>query len=480
MTASDVIIVWFRQDLRLADNPALAAAAATGAQVLPLYILDDDNAGEWALGAASRWWLHQSLTSLDKSLHGKLSVLAGDAHEILLRTVSETGAAAVYWNRCYEPWRIDHDRRIRKSLQAQGVAVRSYNGSLLYEPTTVHKRDGSPYKVFTPYYRNGCLENAPKPRPLVDQPAGVAFLALPSSSRIEDLRLLPAQRWYERMATNWTPGESGAAQRLDAFLADGISHYSKGRDRPDQRFVSRLSPHLHFGELSPHQVRQRILQSVADDEPDKNREHFLRELGWREFSSYLLYHWPEMTRSNLQRKFNRFPWREDSSELQKWQNGQTGIPIVDAGMRELWQTGFMHNRVRMITASFLVKNLLLHWHHGENWFWDTLVDADLANNSAGWQWVAGSGADAAPYFRIFNPVTQARRFDPDGDYVREFVPELQPLPDKYLHAPWEAPAAVLQEAGIRLGRDYPQPLVDLKESRARALAAFRSMTPADL
>ncbi|MEQ8206811.1 MAG: deoxyribodipyrimidine photo-lyase [Woeseia sp.] len=477
MTASEVIIVWFRQDLRLADNPALVAAAASGARVVPLYILDDDNAREWALGAASRWWLHQSLISLDKSLQGQLSVLRGAAHKILSRAASETGATAVYWNRCYEPWRIDRDRRIRKTLQAQSVAVRSYNGSLLYEPTTVHKRDGSPYKVFTPYYRNGCLENGAEPRPLVSQPKDLKLLRLPSSDRIDDLQLMPAQRWYDSIAAEWTPGELGAEQRLDRFLAEGIGHYTSGRDRPDQRFVSRLSPHLHFGELSPHQIRQRVMKSATGD--DENREHFLRELGWREFSTYLLYHWPEMTRSNLQRKFNRFPWREDPSGLQKWQTGQTGIPIVDAGMRELWQTGFMHNRVRMITASFLVKNLLLHWHHGEDWFWDTLVDADLANNSAGWQWVAGSGADAAPYFRIFNPVTQGRRFDPDGLYVREYVPELRQLPNKHLHAPWEAPATVLQDAGVCLGRDYPQPLVDLKESRVRALAAFRSMTPAD-
>lgn len=479
MTASDVIIVWFRQDLRLADNPALAAAAASGARVVPLYIFDDDSAGEWALGAASRWWLHQSLISLDKSLHGKLSVLAGDANKILSRAASELGATAVYWNRCYEPWRLDSDRRIRKSLQAQSVAVRSSNASLLYEPTTVHKRDGSPYKVFTPYYRNGCLENGPEPRPLVSQPNNLELLSLPGSAQINDLQLLPAQRWYDSLAAEWTPGEQGAAQKLDTFLAEGIGNYTSGRDRPDQRFVSRLSPHLHFGELSPHQIRHRIMKSASGGEADANREHFLRELGWREFSTYLLYHWPEMPRSSLQRKFNRFPWREDPSGLKKWQTGQTGIPIVDAGMRELWQTGFMHNRVRMITASFLVKNLLLHWHHGEDWFWDTLVDADLANNSAGWQWVAGSGADAAPYFRIFNPVTQGRRFDPDGHYVREYVPELRQLPDKHLHAPWEAPAAVLQDAGVCLGRDYPQPLVDLKKSRVCALAAFRSLSPAD-
>lgn len=271
---------------------------------------------------------------------------------------------------------------------------------------------------------------------------------------------------------NWTPGEQGAKQRLQAFLETGIRDYKTGRNRPDQEFVSRLSPHLHFGEISPHQVRHAV--KSLDDNPENSADisHFLSELGWREFSYYLLYHWPKLPRENLQTTFDRFPWREDMESLTRWQRGQTGYPIVDAGMRELWRTGYIHNRVRMIVASFLVKNLLLHWHHGADWFWDTLVDADLANNSAGWQWVAGCGADAAPYFRIFNPVTQGQKFDPDGRYVRRYVPELDALPARFIHNPWDAPASLLKQAGITLGESYPYPTVDLKASRERALAAF--------
>ena len=290
---------------------------------------------------------------------------------------------------------------------------------------------------------------------------------------------MPRIDWHDGIAAEWTPGEAGAAERLERFLESGIRNYKQGRNRPDQAFVSRLSPHLHFGEISPHRVWHAARPLGDRSELEKDVDHFLSELGWREFSHYLLYHWPEITDHNLQRKFNRFPWRDDDQSLRRWQRGRTGYPIVDAGMRELWQTGYMHNRVRMIVGSFLVKNLMLHWRHGEAWFWDTLVDSDLANNSASWQWVAGSGADAAPYFRIFNPVLQGKKFDPNGDYVRQYVPEIAALPNKHLQAPWEAPAEVLREAGIELGKDYPEPIVDLMESRDRALAAFKALTPDD-
>lgn len=475
----ETVIVWFRQDLRLNDNPALTAAAESGARILPVYVLDDDNAGEWAMGAASRWWLQQSLLALNKALDKRLHVVRGKAEQCIRQLVADTAASSVYWNRCYEPWRIERDTRLKKSLQENGTTVRTFNGSLLFEPTSVAKDDGTPYKVFTPFWRNGCLKGSAQPRKLSKQPQQLRFCEMQGATDIANLELLPDIAWYKSMAKVWTPGEDGAAERLDVFLKEGIKNYKQGRNRPDQQHVSRLSPHLHFGEISPHQVWHAAQPLAKKDKLEKEVEHFLSELGWREFSHYLLFHWPEITRSNLQKKFNRFPWRKDATALRRWQRGQTGYPIVDAGMRELWETGYMHNRVRMIVGSFLVKNLLLHWHHGEDWFWDTLLDADLANNSASWQWIAGSGADAAPYFRVFNPVLQGNKFDPNGDYVRRYVPELADLPDKHLHAPWEAPEEVLKSAGVRLGKDYPQPVVELKSSRERALDAFKSLTPDD-
>ena len=470
------VICWFRQDLRLADNPALSAAVASGAPLLPIYILDDENAGEWAMGEASRWWLHQSLASLDASLDGQLQLFRGRAEQLIPELVQQTDASGVYWNRCYEPWRIHRDRQIKTALREQGIAAESYNGSLLFEPQSVTKGDGTPYRVFTPFYKKGCLEGAPPPR----KPKRASSIKRVSRAarglELEALELLPHIPWYDGLAAAWSPGEAGARRRLKKFLLDGIADYKEGRNRPDKQHVSRLSPHLHFGEISPHAVWHAAEARAVNAALGKNVEHFLSELGWREFSYYILYHAPELPRQNLQRKFNRFPWRSDKKALRRWQQGQTGYPIVDAGMRELWQTGYMHNRVRMIVGSFLVKNLMLHWHHGEDWFWDTLVDADLANNSASWQWVAGCGADAAPYFRIFNPVTQGYKFDPNGDYVRKYVPEISELPDKYLHSPWEAPGEILEQAGIRLGETYPQPMVELKASRERALDAFKAIS----
>jgi deoxyribodipyrimidine photo-lyase len=469
------VIVWFRQDLRLTDNPALSRAAETSQPILPVFILDDEHAGSWRAGAASRWWLHRSLEELNESLGGRMRFMTGNAEEILTALVSDTSASAVYWNRCYEPWRIDRDRRIKAALQDVGVEVETFNASLLFEPWTVMKPDGTPYRVFTPFYRKGCLQSAAQP----DEPAPAPVLPDAriggDDNGLDALGLLPTIPWYESFETHWSPGEVGARQRLETFLEDGIRNYRDGRNRPDLPKVSRLSPHLHFGEVSPRDVWHAAGLARASAGLEDDVDHFLSELGWREFSYYLLYHFPEMPRANLQPKFDGFPWVEDPEALAAWQAGMTGIPIVDAGMRELWQTGYMHNRVRMVVASFLVKNLLIHWHHGEDWFWDTLLDADLANNSASWQWVAGSGADAAPYFRIFNPVTQGRKFDPEGSYVRQFVPELASLPSAHIHAPWEAPQEILVEAGVRLGESYPQPLVDLKASRQRALDAFQSL-----
>ena len=462
-----LIIHWFRQDLRLADNPSLTEAARQG-QVLPIYILDDENSGEHKMGAASRWWLHHSLNALNNSLNGNLAVFKGDAQSIINRLIKNHPVKAVYWNRCYEPWKIKLHKQIKQDIEARSISVKSFNGALLWEPWTSLKADGTPYRVFTPFYKNAVAE-LPSPRTPLPVPSKIDFYPENVSRlTINGLKLLPNHPWSKKLTPHWQMGEDNAHQRLEDFIDEGLNHYKQGRDFPALNNVSRLSPHLHFGEVSPQQV----WHAARLAEPSKDQEHFMRELGWREFSYHLLYHFPDLPEKNFNNRFDRFPWKENNEFLKRWQQGQTGFPLVDAGMRELWQTGYMHNRVRMVVGSFLVKNLLLHWHHGEAWFWDTLLDADLASNSASWQWVAGCGADAAPYFRIFNPCTQGEKFDPQGKYTRKFVPELAKLPDKYLYHPWDAPAEVLQEAGITLGENYPEPMVDLKASRDRALAAY--------
>lgn len=471
---SNPIIAWFRQDLRLHDNPALNAAAQTNQPILPVYILDDKNSEQWKMGAASRWWLHHSLQQLNLSLDNNLCLEAGDAKEVLQKLIDETKADSVYWNRCYEPWRIKRDSEIKKQLNSNGIEAKSFNGSLLYEPHTALKADGTPYKVFTPFYKKGCLAKPLQPNEPQAIPDNLNYFEHQSLS-LEELDLMPEIPWYRDMEEAWQPGEQGAQKRLHIFLENGVNDYKVGRNFPAQENISRLSPHLHFGEISPNQVWCES-KTYIDAENQEDIECFHSELGWREFSNNLLYYFPDIPRQNLQKKFDAFPWRNDQAALQCWQQGQTGYPIVDAGMRELWQTGYMHNRVRMIVGSFLVKNLLLHWHHGEDWFWDTLLDADLANNSASWQWIAGCGADAAPYFRIFNPVTQGQKFDKEGVYVRQYVPEISALPDKFIHNPWEAGEDILSEAGITLGKTYPEPIVDLKESRERALAAFKQLS----
>ena len=473
--AHPVSIHWFRQDLRLADNPALTAAALDGA-VIPVYILDDDHAGDHKMGSASRWWLHHTLRALNDSLDGKLVVLRGDPVTHLGSLAEASGAVSVHWNRCYEPWRIARDTAIKAELAALGLVVESHNGSLLWEPWEVTKADGTPYRVFTPYFRRGCLA-APPPRQPLPVPSQLALAATESQSLgIDGLQLLPNTGWDEMLAPHWQIGEAGAIARLAAFINQDLLGYKDGRNFPALSNVSRLSPHLHWGELSPNTVWY-----AAKDRTDagtinqEDGDHFLSELGWREFSHALLYYFPGLPRRNLQSRFDKFAWKDDVDALHRWQRGQTGYPIVDAAMRQLWQTGYMHNRLRMIVGSFLVKNLRLHWHHGEAWFWDCLVDADLANNSAGWQWIAGCGADAAPYFRIFNPITQASKFDPNGEFIRQFVPELAGLADAHLFSPWEAPRQALDAANVVLGQTYPHPIVDVKSSRLDALAAFAAL-----
>ncbi len=462
-------IHWFRNDLRLADNPGLLHAAKQGA-VLPIYIVDTENAGAYAPGAASNWWLHHALTALNQSLEGHLAVYRGSPATILTALIEQFNITSVTWNRIYEPWQIARDTALKKQLIVQGIAVHSFNASLLWEPWTILKKDGTPYKVFTPYYRKGCLQST-APRPPYPCPQNPVWLRDKAAQCIDDVGLLPTTRWDKKLERHWQISEQSAHDYLQYFLSDGLANYRLGRDFPDQQATSRLSAFIHWGQLSPRQIWHAI-KAFADDD---NTDTFCSELAWREFAYYLLYHNPDLPEKNLQSKFDHFPWLSNPTRLAAWQRGQTGIPLVDAGMRELWQTGTMHNRVRMVVASFLVKNLRLHWHFGQRWFWDCLIDADLASNSASWQWVAGCGSDAAPYFRIFNPVTQGQKFDPDGNYIRQYVPEIAALPNKVLHAPWTAKAETLATAGIVLGETYPEPTVDIKASRLSALEAFKSL-----
>ncbi len=464
------VILWFRQDLRLADNPALNAALENG-KLIPVFIWDEAAHAPHEPGAASKAWLHHSLNALKLSLKGNLRVFWGDSNKVLQQLCKETGAQEVFWNRSYEPAIMTRDASIEQGLSKAGIETRPCSASLLWEPWEVKKDDGSPYKIFTPFYRKAMMKG-PSRRALGTPK--LKFASLPPCGRetsIDALKLLPKYPWHQKLLLQGRAGEANARQSLEAFVHDGLDTYTSQRDRPALKATSNLSPHLHWGEVSPHQAWERV-QYEGDNE---DIEHFKRELAWREFSYYLLHHFPGLPTQNLKPKFDGFPWRKHAQHLKHWQQGQTGYPIIDAGMRELWQTGLMHNRVRMLVASFLVKNLMIDWRQGAAWFWDCLLDADLASNSAGWQWVAGSGCDAAPYFRIFNPITQGEKFDKEGDYTRRLVPELSKLPNKYLFRPWEAPAEVLDAAGVQLGKNYPRPIVDIKPSRIRALEAFKTL-----
>ncbi len=470
------VIVWFRQDLRLRDNPALAHALVSGGPVIPVYLWAPEEEGEWAPGAASRWWLHQSLACFDASLRGhgsRLILRRGPALAALQALVRETGAGAVVWNRRYEPAARARDTGVKQALLDAGIDARSFNGSLLHAPQAVANQAGKPFQVFTPFWK--CV-SALRIREETSAPAG----NLPAPSRWPDslplgsLGLKPAIPWDHEFPEHWQPGEVGALAGLERFLREAVHGYGHDRDRPDMRGTSRLSPHLHYGEVGPVQVVHAVRRAGAGEGGDA----LLREVGWREFAAHLLFHFPHTPAEPLRAEFKRFPWSGDRAALRVWQRGRTGYPIVDAGMRELWTTGWMHNRVRMIVASFLVKHLRLPWTEGARWFWDTLVDADLASNTLGWQWSAGCGADAAPYFRVFNPVLQGTKFDPRGDYVRRFVPELGRMPAAHIHAPWEAPGPVLAAAGVKLGETYPEPCVEHKAAREAALAAFAALKAA--
>ena len=481
MTAAPAI-VWFRQDLRLQDNPALHAALGRGGPVIPLYILDDAGEGRWPLGGAARWWLHHSLAALDAALraHGSQLVLArGESAAVLRELVRNTEAGAIFWNRRYEPASIGRDTQIKTEFSAVGLEVESFNGALLHEPHTIANKQGRPFQVFTPYWRH-CLARPVAPPIKFSAQEIPAPRPWPRSLALEELELLPRGKWAAGFATAWEPGEAGAAKRLRLFAARAMESYAETRDLPARLGTSMLSPSLHFGEVSPRQVWAAV-KALAKDTgvfpPSKGASVFLGEIGWREFAHHLLFHFPHTAEQPLRGEFSRFPWADDPGgvKLRAWQRGLTGYPIVDAGMRQLWRTGWMHNRVRMVVASFLVKHLRLPWSQGAAWFWDTLVDADLANNTLGWQWSAGCGADASPYFRIFAPVLQGEKFDADGDYVRRWVPELAQVFSAHIHAPWEAPAEVLATAGVRLGENYPRPIVDHATARAEALAAFKQL-----
>ena len=477
-----VAIVWFRRDLRLDDNPALQSALDAGDTPIPVYLHAPDEEAPWAPGAASQSWLRHSLIALDAALRARgsrLIVRAGASSTVLLHDlIADTGAIAVHWNRLYEPACIARDTSIKQGLREAGIDAHSHNAALLVEPWTVATGQGGPYRVFTPFWRNA--------RARLDVSglrAAPANLSAPDSTLASlDINAIlpqPTPEWDRGFWTQWTPGEAGANEMLDAFVEGAAEDYLAQRNLPDRIGTSRLSPHLHFGELSPRRIVQRLQAQRWKAAAEKNVDGYIRELGWREFSHHLLFHYPHTAEQNLNPRFDSFHWTNPAqskpiqSELIAWQQGRTGVPLVDAGMRELWATGWMHNRVRMVVASFLTKNLRLHWLHGARWFWDTLLDADLANNTQGWQWTAGTGADAAPYFRVFNPVTQARRFDPTGAYVRRWLPGFVSLPNAVLFEPWRYPELLAEHAP-----DYPRmPIVDLAHSRAQALSAYSATAP---
>ena len=471
-------IVWFRQDLRLVDNPALTAAIECGGPVIPVFIWSPNEEGDWKPGTAGRWWLHESLASLDKSLrahNSRLIVRSGDSLKILKDLIVETNAGFVVWSRRYEPAIIGRDTKIKTALTEMGCKVESFNSTLLFEPWKLKTKSGDPYKVFTPFWKaalglNQVLTLSPEPTKI---PSPSKW---PNTDDIVDLFKESAQS--KTYSDIWQPGEIGAKQALDEFVKGHLLDYPEARDVPAASGTSRLSAHLHFGEISSREIWQRVSVSAAEQSKTgifRSAEIYLKEIGWREFAYHLLFHFPQTVDEPLRPEFAKMKWSNDQRALERWKNGLTGYPIVDSGMRELLATGWMHNRARMIVSSFLVKDLLLPWQEGAKWFWDRLVDADLANNTLGWQWSAGCGADAAPYFRIFNPITQSEKFDPDGTYIRKWIPEIAKLDKKWIHQPSEAPQAVLKDAGIKLDSTYPNPIVDHSIARKAALDAFAEL-----
>lgn len=458
------ILVWFQRDLRIQDNPALKYAARLQLPILPIYIFDKQESNHWFIGSASRWWLHHSLQSLQqglKELGLSLSFFQGDSISILQKIIDETEPKYLVWNRCYEPRELISEKKLIELARIKNCKAKGFHANLLFEPGQITTKQGKPYQVFTPFWRCCLKQEVIKPEGKITKKLCAA--SYEKSIKLEKLGLLPQISWDRDFPVLWQPGEKAALKKWRLFLTSKAKQYAHKRDFPAEKGTSMLSPHLHFGEISPRRIFR---------EGFKYSEVFLREIGWREFAYHLLIAFPHTPLKPLREEFASFPWKKQAKQLKAWQKGKTGVPIVDAGMRQLWQLGWMHNRVRMIVASFLVKDLMIPWQEGAKWFWDTLVDADLANNTLGWQWCAGCGADAAPYFRVFNPCTQSKKFDPKAVYIRKFVPELTNLPDQFIHAPHLAPTFVLEKAGICLGKDYPYPLVDHDLARKKALQLY--------
>jgi deoxyribodipyrimidine photo-lyase len=465
-------IFWFRQDFRLTDNPGLLAAANLG-PVLPIYILDNSSTSMNKMGKNSKLYLHYALQQLSTALQNNLNVYIGTPKIIILQLIQQYNIQHVFWNHCYEPWYIAADKELIQALEQAKICHTVCNASYLWAHNAVIKEDATYYKVFTAYKRKAVL--LPPRKPVAKPENLLTIKDHRNTTNINQLQLSSQDSSPNIIEQYWTVGESHAYKKLNEFLQNYLSGYKQYRDYPARSHTSQLSAHLHFGEISPQQIWHTIQTMGALYAHENDWQHFLSEVIWREFSCYLLAHFPKLETDNFQAKFNAFPWQHNAANLHAWQTGKTGYPLVDAGMRELLATGYMHNRVRMIVASFLVKNLLIHWHYGRDWFWQHLVDADLANNSASWQWVAGCGVDAAPYFRIFNPITQGEKFDADGQYTKKFVPELAQLPTKYLFQPWTASEKILNNAGVMLGSNYPNPIVDFKQSRIAALSAYQRL-----
>lgn len=470
------VVVWIKNDLRIEDNQALYSASQQKKPVYAVFIWSPEEDGAWALGGASRSWLNFSLEVMQKELaklHIPLVIRQGPIQNTLWEFVQEINAGTIFWNRQYEPLAFHRDLQLKAVLQKKGIHVETYKGNLLFEPWEIANQQKKPFQVFTPFWKN-CMQKGidetcvPKPIKQLEFPKNVTSLT------VNDLHLLPKIHWDSGIRDHWKFGCVSAIENVRDFIRKGVDQYQEMRDFPAIDGVSKLSPYLHFGEITPRMVWRMVL-SETNPQMRELRGAFLRQLGWREFAHHLLFHFPHTSEQPLRKEFSVFPWHNNKEALKAWQKGLTGYPIVDAGMRQLWKTGWMHNRVRMIVGSFLVKDLLLHWLNGARWFWDTLVDADLANNTLGWQWVGGCGADAAPYFRIFNPITQGEKFDPDGDYVKKWIPELAGLSNEWIHRPWEAPGLLLRQAGVVLGKDYPWPIVDHAKARERALEAFSSL-----
>lgn len=474
-----ISIFWFRKDLRLRDHQVFSSLQGAEA-LLPIYIHDLENEGKWKTGAASQWFLHHSLKNLDKSLQAfqsKLSFFHGNSLEVFKFLVRKFSVQSVQWSRSYESHQLKIEAEVEDFLVRSGIEVKILPGNLISEPGSITKSDKNPYVVYTPFWRafvdsyktyTELKFSAPPPLPPLNEKLGV---------NCEELNLLPKIKWDTEFYQNWIPSEEEAHKRLDNFLKSNLLEYSKNRDYPGLQATSSLSPYLHFGLIHPRSILRKIekMHGPLKKISNKNIIQFCKELVWREFSHHVMHYHPQVPDESIRIIFNQFPWKTNLTHLKAWQKGKTGYPIVDAGMRQLWRTGWMHNRVRMIVASFLTKDLHIHWLEGARWFWDTLVDADLANNSQGWQWTAGCGFDAAPYFRIFNPITQSETFDPEGSYIRTWCPELSLLPNEWIHKPWLAPEQVLKRARVNLSHDYPLPIVDHKEARDYSLAAYKGL-----